>query len=142
MSECDPFLERKRREVEQVRWVEKKKKERQRGGEKSERGIGDWGASGLESPARSVSQAGPFFSLLVKKTLFYSEELSLLVFSSFLAVVHPKRWSSSPRVFIFFLVFLSSLLFATSINCWEDVAFPRHVRERECVFVSQQHLRV
>lgn len=100
------------------------------------------GASGLESPARSVSQAGPFFSLLVKKTLFYSEELSLLVFSSFLAVVHPKRWSSSPRVFIFFLVFLSSLLFATSINCWEDVAFPRHVRERECVFVSQQHLRV
>lgn len=86
-----------------------KKKERQRGGEKSERGIGDWGASGLESPARSVSQAGPFFSLLVKKTLFYSEELSLLVFSSFLAVVHPKRWSSSPRVFIFF--FSISLLF-------------------------------
>lgn len=32
--------------------------------------------------------------------------------------------------------------FLTSINCWEDVAFPRHVLERECVFVSQQHLRV
>ena len=45
---------------------------------------------------------------------------------------------SSPRVFFYF----SSLFFLTSINCWEDVAFPRHVLECECVVVSQQHLRV
>lgn len=109
---------------------------RQRGGEKSERGIGDGG--GFRPQVTGLpSLSGRSLSLLVKKTPFCSEEHLLLVFPSFLAVVHPNDGLLSASIFYF-----SSLFFLTSINCWEDVAFPRHVLECECVVVSQQHLRV
>lgn len=53
-----------------------KKKERQRGGEKSERGIGDGEGGFRPQVAGLLSFSGRPLTLLVKKTLFYSEELS------------------------------------------------------------------
>lgn len=111
------------------------KKERQRGREKSERGSETGGFRPQATGLPSVS--GRPLSRLVKKTLFYSEELSW--FFRPLSRSCAQTMVSSPRVSFFFSPLY---FFFTSIICREDVAFPRHVRECEGVFVSQQHPRV
>lgn len=75
----------------------------------SERGGSETRGGGFRPQVAGVpSSPGRPLSLLVQKTLFYSEEHSLLVFPSFLAVVRPNDGLRSAS---FFFVFLSSLLF-------------------------------
>ena len=109
MSECDPFLERKRREVEQVRWVEKKK--RDSGEERKVRGGSETGGFWPQVAGSLCFSGRPlFFAAGKENTVLFRRTLSPGFF--FLSRgCAPKRWSSSPRVFIFFFLYFSPLYF-------------------------------
>lgn len=99
VSKCDPFFFLEEEGGGRAGDMSGKEK-RQRGGERSERGIGDGGFR------RQGALSGRPLTLLVQKTLFYSEELP----PGFVFLCRgraPSRWSPL-REFVF--VLLSSLL--------------------------------
>ena len=87
-----------------------------------------------------LSFSGRPLSLLVEKTLFYPEEHSLLVFSSFLAVVRPSDGLLSASFFIFY--FSPLYFFRRPLIVGRMLLSRGTYLECECVFVSQQHQHV
>jgi len=119
MSECDPFffLERGGR----GRAGKMSGKKSQRGGERSERGIGDGGFR-PRAASSLFTQAAAFHCRWRKHRFIPRNTLSWIFSPSSQSCSH----SCSPlRKFLY----LSPLyFFLTSVSCWGGVAFPRRVR--------------